>query len=198
MVLAHHVIFTAYGFWLPNDPRGSWSDFVASWELLLAGGKATKTDERRSVAWAAHDWEARRRAKTALKFRPVDFSGEQALAVSKGFKEASSEAGYSVFACSILPEHVHMVIGRHERSAGRMVGHFKSAATRCLVTRGLHPFQDEVKRDGRRPSSWAERCWKVFLDSGEDVGRAVRYVEENPVKEGKRAQRWSFVRDWRG
>lgn len=30
MVLAYHVIFGAYGFWLPNDPRGSWSKFVAS------------------------------------------------------------------------------------------------------------------------------------------------------------------------
>ncbi len=51
-VLAYHVIFGAYGFWLPNDPRGSWSDFVAAWELFLAGGHATKTTTRRSVARA--------------------------------------------------------------------------------------------------------------------------------------------------
>jgi len=25
MVIASHDIFTFYGFWLPNDPRGSWS-----------------------------------------------------------------------------------------------------------------------------------------------------------------------------
>ena len=37
MVYASHVIFCAYGFWLPNDPRGSWSDFVGSWELLRFG-----------------------------------------------------------------------------------------------------------------------------------------------------------------
>jgi hypothetical protein len=29
-VLAYHVVLGAYGFWLPNDPRGSWSDFVGS------------------------------------------------------------------------------------------------------------------------------------------------------------------------
>src|SRR5437899_6098149 len=52
MVLASHVIFTTYGFWLPNDPRGSWSDFVAAWELFRAGGPATKTTTRRSVAGA--------------------------------------------------------------------------------------------------------------------------------------------------
>ena len=25
-VLAYHLIMTAYGFWLPNEPRGSWSE----------------------------------------------------------------------------------------------------------------------------------------------------------------------------
>jgi hypothetical protein len=49
MILAYHAVFTTYGFWLPNDPRGSWSNFVRAWELLHFG-KATKTDSRRSVA----------------------------------------------------------------------------------------------------------------------------------------------------
>jgi len=31
MIIAHHLIWTAYGFWLPNDPRGSSShgNFIA-------------------------------------------------------------------------------------------------------------------------------------------------------------------------
>ena len=91
-----------------------------------------------------------------------------------------------------------MVIGRHSRHVERIVGHMKSAATRRLDVDGMHPFSDVRLRDGRRPSPWAERCWKVFLDSRADVLRAVDYVEQNPVKEGKRRQRWSFVRAYRG
>ena len=52
MPLAYHVVLGAYGFWLPNDPRGSWSDYVRSWELFVAGGPATKTETGRSVAGA--------------------------------------------------------------------------------------------------------------------------------------------------
>jgi len=33
----------------------------------------------------------------------------------------------------------------------------------------------------------------VFLDTPEDVARAIAYVESNPEKEGKARQRWSFV-----
>ena len=82
MVLGYHLIITTYGFWLPNDPRGSWSDFVASWELFRFGG-ATKTTARRSVAGAEHDWRSRLAAKSALKYRPVSFDGHQALAVER-------------------------------------------------------------------------------------------------------------------
>ena len=49
MVLASHLIISAYGFWLPNDPRGSWSDFVGSWELLKFG-PATKVNDSRNYA----------------------------------------------------------------------------------------------------------------------------------------------------
>ncbi len=78
MVLAYHAIFGAYWFWLPNDPRGSWSDFVGSWELVRFG-KATKTNSRVSVAGVTHDFHLRTEAKRALKHPPVQFSGRQAL-----------------------------------------------------------------------------------------------------------------------
>ena len=49
MIIGYHSIFGMYGFWLPNDPRGSGSDYVASWELFRHGA-ATKVASRRSVA----------------------------------------------------------------------------------------------------------------------------------------------------
>ena len=188
-VLAYHVIFGAYGFWLPNDPRGSWSVFVASWELSRFG-KATKTEARRSVAKAAHDRRLREEAKRALKYPAVRFSGRQALAVAHGFARARTEGGYRVHACSILPEHVHLVIGRSERALGRIGGHFKARATQRLSAEGLWP--------GDRRPVWGHRGWKVFLWTPEDVRRAIAYVEANPGREGKRRQRWSFVEPYEG
>ncbi len=192
MILASHVVFGAYGFWLPNDPRGSWSDFVGAWELFRFG-PATKTDTRRSVADRPHDRELRRAAKQALKRPAVRFTGLQAVAIGQGFAECIRRGAVTVWACSILPEHVHLVIARHTCPVEQIVPLLKGEATRRLVAEGLHPFADPDNPRKRPPKCWARGEWKVFLDSAEDVARAVRYVEENPVKEGKRPQRWSFV-----
>ena len=113
MVLASHVVFTVYGFWLPNDPRGSWSDFVRTWELYWFG-PPTKVTTRRSLARDAHNQQLRRVAKSALRYAPVHLTGRQALSVARGFKRALTESGYVVYACAVLPEHAHAVVKRHD------------------------------------------------------------------------------------
>jgi len=139
MVRAYHVIFIAYGFWLPNDPRGSWSDYVRSWEIFRHG-PATKTDLRRSHARDEHD-------------------------------------------------HVHAVIARGAHEIEKIVGQFKREATKQLRRNALHSFGHIADP----PSPWARRGWNVFLNSDEAIRRSIRYVEQNPVKEGKPPQKWSFV-----
>ena len=191
MIVGYHVIFGAYGFWLPNDPRGSWSDFVGSWELLRYG-PATKTTERESVAHSEHDRGLRLTAKKALQRPAVAFSGLQARAIGQGFGRYVARSRLSVWACAILPDHVHVVVGRPAMAVEQLVIQLKGDATRSLIEEGVHPFADVKDRQGRPPKCFARGEWKVFLDP-EDVTRAIRYVEENPVKEGKPPQRWSFV-----
>jgi len=193
MVLGHHVIFSAYGFWLPNDPRGSWSDFVASWELFRFG-PATKVDVRHSVAKVPHDRELRFAAKRALKYEPVSFSGIQARAIGRGFGQSAARGGVTVWACAILPDHVHLVIARHTCKAEQIVNAFKGAATRQLLAEQIHPLAHHATAEQGTPTCWARKAWKVFLDCENAILRAIRYVEENPVKEGKPHQKWRFVR----
>jgi hypothetical protein len=139
MVIASHVIFCTYGFWLPNDPRGSWSDFVGAWELLRFG-PATKTDARRSVAAKQHDRILRTSAKAAMKYPVVSLTGAQARAAGRGFAEYAHRSGIAIWACSILPEHVHMVIARHTFEVESVVNQLKGYATRQLNADKIHPL----------------------------------------------------------
>src|SRR4051812_36441652 len=109
MVRAYHSTYTTYGFWLSNDSRGSWSDFVRSFDLYLAG-EATKTDETRSLARRPLDRDQRNRARASLKYPVVRFSRQQIECVARGFARAIEESGYALLACAILWDHVHAVV----------------------------------------------------------------------------------------
>ncbi|HZU34622.1 MAG TPA: hypothetical protein VFA18_01865 [Gemmataceae bacterium] len=196
MIHGYHVIWGTYGFWLPNDPRGSWSDFVASWELARFG-QAIKSQERLAIddtLWAR--WRAE--AQQALKYPAVVLNGRQARSVGTGFANGVRKSRYTIWACSVLPQHVHLVIARHSYKVETIANLLKGEATKELKKSSLHPQASFVEPDGKLPSMWAEGQWKVFLDSEEAIEAAIGYVEENPVKEGKPPQKWSFVTPFGG
>jgi REP element-mobilizing transposase RayT len=192
VILAYHAIFTAYGFWLPNDPRGSWSTFIGSWELFRYGAPIP-ANSRASLAHRPHDVQKRLAAKQALKYHPVTFDNDQIHAIARGFQTAVEKSSYTIRACTIMSDHVHAVIERHQQTVERMVGHLKGRASTELEKSTLHPFLDYRSPTGELPSPWAEKGWNVFLDTAEDIQRAIRYVNNNPIREGLPPQDWPFL-----
>jgi REP element-mobilizing transposase RayT len=164
MIHAFHSIFSMYGFWMPNDPRGSGSNYVANWELFRYGA-ATHVKTRRSVAAKSHDRSIRMTAKTTLKYSPVHVTGLQARAIVEGFALAIDVADYHIQACAVLPDHVHLVIAWHPRDIRRIVGHLKSKAT-------AHLKDTQLWLDSERPV-WGQHGWNVYLDSYKAVRRAI-------------------------
>jgi REP-associated tyrosine transposase len=195
MIHAYHVIFGAYGFWLPNDPRGSWSEFVGAWELVRFG-RATRALERLELT--PKQEEQRRQAKESLKYPPVQFSGIQARGIGRGFSNGIARSRFTIWACSILPEHIHLVIARHKYKVEHVANQLKGDATKQLKKERLHPLASHVTADGQIRTPWARGEWKAYLDSEEAIEDAIRYVEENPIKEGKPKQTWTCVRKFYG
>ena len=192
MILGFHFIFSAYGFWLPNDPRGSWSTVVRQFDLLRFG-PATKVTSTRSFAHDPHDHRLRLAAKKAMRYPPVRFNGEQARAIAGGFARASEEGGYRIHALAVLPDHAHLVMARHPRDVDRIAAHLKAKATGELAREGLHPLAEFTSSKGRTPSPWARNYWCPFIDTREHMEAAIEYVRRNPMKAGLRAQHWRCV-----
>ena len=193
-MIAFHLIVSAYGFWLPNDPRGSWSDFVASWELYKFGGTATKVNDARSYAHEPHDACLRRHAKEHLKYPAVRFDARQRSEIARGFGIACDDSGYLIPACCIGYDHAHLIIEHHAREITSIAGHLKSAATRSLTSAGVHPLNGFIGKRGGLPTPWSEGCWKVFIDRRDQLESAIAYVERHPLKENMSRQDWAFCR----
>ncbi|HEX3358691.1 MAG TPA: transposase [Tepidisphaeraceae bacterium] len=194
MVRWYHVIFSAYGFWLPNDPRGSWSEFVHSWELFRFGGSATKVTAKRSYAHDPHDVIFRRGMKEHLKYPLARFDEACRESIGRGFARACEEFGFRFHACAIGFDHVHIVSARdEERDIEGIVAVLKARATTQMKKDGTHPMRayDSV------PTAWAKSCWSVFINDEQQLANAIDYVERHPDKEGLARQKWRFVTPYR-
>ena len=182
MVLAHHLIWVAYGWWLPNDPRGSTSHRIAS-DLNAELGSLHYG--RKKVQPASRDIrEFYDRAKQVLKFPPLTLTKPEGEAVARAFADVVREQAYTCYACSVMPDHVHLVIRKHKHLAEQMIANFQKASRQAV--------HDAAPRDPDHPV-WGGCGWKVFLDSTSDIRRTVRYVENNPLKARLPRQHHPFV-----
>jgi REP element-mobilizing transposase RayT len=194
MVRWYFVTWSTYGFWLPNDERGSGSVYIGS-KALLPYGLATKVNTRQSVAQRPHDPVVRRLAKESLKYEPVVLTDAQIESVGRGFETVIARVGVPVHACAILPDHTHIVTDRPRYAIEKLVALLKAGATAQLKSAGLHPFQDSGLPNGRLPNMWGRGEWTIFIDHDDDAKllEKIDYTERNPLRSGRPRQRWSFV-----
>ncbi len=180
MVIAYHLIWTAYGTWLPNDPRGSGSRTVISDSLAKLGELHFGRKRVQPPSKAVCDFY--RRAESLLRFPVFRFTAEQIQSIACGLAAAIAEHRYTCYGCAILPDHVHILIRKHKYRAEQMIDHLQSASRlRFSDFPGIPPAHP----------IWTDGGWKRFLDSPATVGAVIRYVEQNPVK--SKLERFHFM-----
>jgi REP element-mobilizing transposase RayT len=177
MILAYHAIFTTYGTWLPNDPRGSYSKEVYQQELRALGPiQYGRQDPQPPIDRLRRFWVA---ARGKLMFPPYFIDDATRAVVGKAFGDIVEKFDLQVAACSIMNDHVHIVIMRSGYRIEYLVNQLKGAATKEL---------------GLTRTPWTKGLWKVFLDEEPAIPAAVEYVAANPVMARMAPQQWGFVK----
>jgi REP element-mobilizing transposase RayT len=187
MVAGYHLIWTAYGCWLPNDPRGSSSHEIREEKLnplgeLHHGRKAQQppSSEIRSFY---------RQADDVLEHPKLLLTDEDVQLVAASFGETIVDRQYTCYACAIMPDHVHLLIRRHRDTAEAMIECLQSQSRHVLIAAGRRAITHPV---------WGGPGWKVFLNTRADMEGRVKYIRENPIKAGQAEQSWSFVKEYDG
>lgn len=176
MILAYHAIWTTYGTWLPNDPRGSYSEKIYNAELANLGriqyGRQDPQPDRNELR---RFWTA---AIPNLKHPPFFLNNQTRGHVASAFRDVVRRFALHVYACAIMNDHIHIIIARESHRIEYLVGQLKAAGTRAL---------------NHQKTPWARDCWKVFLNSESAIATAAQYVEQNPIRAGLTPQCWDFV-----
>jgi hypothetical protein len=84
---------------------------------------------------------------------------------------------------------VHLCIRCHRDSAEQLWDAFARAGADALARFEDVPTGHPI---------WADRPYKVFLHSPDDVRRVVRYIHDNPIKEGLPVSEYPFVHPYDG
>jgi REP element-mobilizing transposase RayT len=187
MVAGHHLIWTIYGWWLPNDPRGSTSHEIRSPAIanlgeLHFGRKRIQPAGR--VIQAFHE-----ASQAVLKHALLAFSDAEIQIVGQAFADVMRTRNYTCYGCAILPDHVHLLIRKHRDQAEQMIEHFQHASRTAILQAGSRSADHPV---------WGGPGWKVFLETREDFTRTIAYLRKNAVQAHRSEQTWPFVKPYDG
>lgn len=186
-IIAHHLIWTLYGHWLPNDPRGSGSEEVRDPKFVplgevFHGRKSARLQSTREKLRAFH-----KQAEPLLEFLRFWLEEAKRQALGEAFAKVIAERNYTVWACAFLSNHVHAVVRRHRDDALAIWNAFADGSQNVL--RGFEDIHSEHP-------VWSARPYKVYLRTPEEVRGRIEYVDRNPVKEGLSLQQHGFVQSY--
>src|SRR5262245_17790927 len=119
MIVGHHIMWTAYGCWLPNDPRGSSSHEVCVEEIAELGEH--HYGRKKIQPPSSEIREFYENACEVLKHPLLRFWEEDIQILASSFAKTIREQRYTCYACVIMPDHVHMLIRRHRDMGDRMI-----------------------------------------------------------------------------
>ncbi len=188
MVAGYHLIWTVYGYWLPNDPRGSTSKDVRVEPIqelgeIHYGRKAMQPS-------SAEIREFHSEAREVLKHPVLTFDDDEISLVGNGLGEVIAEKGYTCYACAVMPDHVHLLIRRHRDKAEAMIAHFQDVTPSAMIV--------AEKRKPTHPVWTKGPGWKKFINSRRQFENEVKYIRQNPIKIGRPEQMWDFVQQYDG
>jgi REP-associated tyrosine transposase len=182
IVIAYHLIWTAYGWWLPNDIRGSGSTAIRNDVLKQLGELHFGRKRSQPAGWQVRDFY--QQAAELLKYPLLTFQADQVNAIASAFQGVIQQMKYTCYACAIMPDHIHLLIRKHKHLAEEMMANFQAAGRATIAGTGQWEQKHPVFTLGG---------WKVYLDHPEEVWRTIPYIEENPDKIGLARQQWGFV-----
>src|SRR5437773_4067166 len=150
MVIAYHLIITAYGWWLPNDLRGSTSRAIEC-DVLKELGEL-HFGRKKIQPSGAEIREFYERAEELLKFDLLTFDDRAVKVIADAFGECIKDNNYTCYAGVTMLDHSHLCIRKHKHIAEEMIEQFQLYSKRALIEAGLRPNGHPV---------WAQGGWNV-------------------------------------
>ena len=142
IVIAYHLIWTVYGWWLPNDPRGSTSTHINSDMIAALGDLHFGRKKMQPAGRAVREFYEK--AARLLRHPLLEVRDRAVQIMAETVARVIAEQAYTCYACAIMPDHVHILIRKHRHSAEEMIETLQNAARWALIESSLWPSDHPV------------------------------------------------------
>jgi len=171
VVIAHHLVLTGYGHWLPNDPRGSMSE--ATWCPDLAELAESHYGRKRVQPSVGELRAFYQQAQKRLARPTLWWDARERVELVRAFSDAVTRERLTCYACAVLRNHAHLLVRRHRLKAEDMIALLKDAGRWRLREADLAPAD--------HPVFSADSC-HVFKSTPQLVRGCVQYIHDNYTK----------------
>jgi hypothetical protein len=176
-----HIVWTAYGTWLPGDPAKPrhWSPLFDFYGHLRGAGHRLNLPDATTFV----------RAQSLMNEYPKSLSSQERLVVACELEKhlAPSADGKCLprsHACAVEPTHVHLLVGPVCEPLDRFVGRLKGRSSSEVV---------KLLANADRTCTWTAEFWNVFLFD-EDAMRVVqRYIQQHNTRAGRPASPFNWL-----
>ncbi len=131
-----------YGTWLQGDERG----YIKDGQLLNQNQKLEQAN------------------KENLKKEPIEFNAMQIEAVKKSIIQEAKRLNQKIYALSVLPNHIHLLVEKIDESIESTAAFYKTTARISLYKNGL---------EGK---IWAKGYDKRYIFTQEELLNRMVYI----------------------
>ena len=153
--------WTTYAQWLPGSEMGFVSNKFGDGE----------TERKNNVVGTPYDVdypELKQLSASLVKGEPVLLSYQKAKALKEQFEQTAAIRNWTIVACSIMTNHIHLLVGVHgDPKPEKILGDFKSYGSRKL--KSLYP----TPKSG---TWWTASGSTRKIDTEQSFKRCIEYI----------------------
>jgi hypothetical protein len=170
-----HLVWTAYGTWLPGDDRGHWSPLHHFYgDVIARGGQLNRAD-----------LTTREYARERLTESPKILTRDERIAVATTLGTLLGGRDQpKAYAAAIEENHVHVLLGPVEEKIHVTAGRLKGCTSRDVL---------KLPANSERTRTWTAKYWKVFLFDDTAFFAVKRYIEEHNIRRGLPASPYDWL-----
>lgn len=182
MVIGYHIIFTGYGHWLPNDPRGSLSHELHAPGLTPLGDVHFGLREEQPTSEELRAFY--QMAQQRLHFPLLWWNSAERQAIACAFGQVIARDQLTCYTCAILRSHIHVLFRKHHLKAEGISNLLQDQVREALKAQKLVP-QDH-------PVFSADSCHHFKSKPGQ-MAETIEYIRGNYAKHNIEPVDFPFV-----